>query len=164
MAQLAAAFMRHGIEARHLRMYKIAAEREAGFFEQVVMPLLKQRNPGARQQAIELLDELTELGERPAGRDAAPGAARPPRSQLTVPDPAVADVLDRRAPSCRGGRRAARATSCRPPTTTAWCWSRVLKGSLLFLADLVRPLTIRARRSTSSPSPRTRRAPAGSAW
>ena len=41
--------MRPGVEARHLRMYKMAAEREAGFFEQVVMPLLKQRNPDARQ-------------------------------------------------------------------------------------------------------------------
>ena len=34
-----------GIEPRHLRMYKVAAEREAGFVEQLVMPLLKQRNP-----------------------------------------------------------------------------------------------------------------------
>ena len=68
VAQLAAGFMGHGVEARHLRMYKVAAEREAGVFEQLVMPLLKQRNPGARQQATERLDELAGLGEPPAGR------------------------------------------------------------------------------------------------
>jgi DNA-binding transcriptional MerR regulator len=63
VAKLAAGFLRYGAEARHLRMYKVAAEREAGFFEQVVMPLLKQRNPGARQRAVESLDELASLGE-----------------------------------------------------------------------------------------------------
>src|SRR6185295_7136545 len=51
VAGLAAGFMRLGVEARHLRMYKTAAEREAGFFEQLVMPMLKQRNPRARRQA-----------------------------------------------------------------------------------------------------------------
>jgi hypothetical protein len=64
VAQLAAGFMSHGVEARHLRMYKVAAEREAGVFEQLVLPLLKQRNPGARQQATERLDELAGLGSR----------------------------------------------------------------------------------------------------
>ena len=63
VAQQAAAFLSHGIEPRHLRMYKISAEREAGFLEQVVMPLLKQRNPEARKHAIELLGTLTELGD-----------------------------------------------------------------------------------------------------
>ncbi len=64
VARTAAGFMRFGIEARHLRMYKVAAEREAGFMEQVVMPLLKQRNPTARQQATENLGELARLGEQ----------------------------------------------------------------------------------------------------
>ncbi len=64
VAQLAAGFMSHGVEARHLRMYKVAAEREAGVFEQLVMPLLKQRNPASRQQATERLDELAGLGGR----------------------------------------------------------------------------------------------------
>lgn len=63
IARTAAGFMRFGIEARHLRMYKVAAEREAGFMEQVVMPLLKQRNPTARQQAAENLGEMARLGE-----------------------------------------------------------------------------------------------------
>jgi DNA-binding transcriptional MerR regulator len=64
VATLAAGFMSHGVEARHLRMYKVAAEREAGVFEQLVMPLLKQRNPGARTLATERLDELADLGGR----------------------------------------------------------------------------------------------------
>ena len=62
VANLAAGFMKFGVEARHLRMYKTAGEREAGFFEQVVMPMLKQRNPQARRQAGETLQELTRLG------------------------------------------------------------------------------------------------------
>ena len=63
-AHVAAGFMKFGVEARHLRMYKTAAEREAGFFEQVVMPMLKQRNPDARRQAGETLAELARLGQR----------------------------------------------------------------------------------------------------
>jgi DNA-binding transcriptional MerR regulator len=63
VANLAAGFMRFGVEARHLRMYRTAAEREAGFLEQVVMPMLKQRNPEARRQAIDTLDELARLGQ-----------------------------------------------------------------------------------------------------
>jgi hypothetical protein len=63
VARLAAGFMRFGVEARHLRMYKVSAEREASFFEQVVLPLVKQRNPDARRQAVENLGELASLGE-----------------------------------------------------------------------------------------------------
>jgi len=63
VAQLAAGFMKYGVEARHLRMYRTAAEREAGFLEQVVMPMLKQRNPQARRQAADALSDLTRLGQ-----------------------------------------------------------------------------------------------------
>jgi hypothetical protein len=62
IAQLAGRFARHGVEARHLRMYKNAAERESGLFAQVVMPLIKQRNPRSRQQAGATLEELSGLG------------------------------------------------------------------------------------------------------
>jgi DNA-binding transcriptional MerR regulator len=62
VAGIAAGFMKYGVEARHLRMYKTAGEREAGFFEQVVMPMLKQRNPQARQMATDTLAELSRLG------------------------------------------------------------------------------------------------------
>ncbi len=63
VAMIAAGFTKYGVEARHLRMYKTAGEREAGFFEQVVMPMLKQRNPQARRQATEALAELSQLGQ-----------------------------------------------------------------------------------------------------
>ena len=63
VARLAAGFLRRGVEGRHLKMYRVAAEREASFFQQIVMPQLKQRNPAARQQGVETLGELAELGE-----------------------------------------------------------------------------------------------------
>lgn len=62
IASKSAGFLDRGVEARHLRMYKVAAEREAGFLEQLTMPLLKQRNPQARREAVELVSELSDLG------------------------------------------------------------------------------------------------------
>lgn len=62
VATKAAGFLRRGVEARHLRMFKVAAEREAGFLEQLAMPLLKQRNPQARRDAVEMVEELSALG------------------------------------------------------------------------------------------------------
>jgi DNA-binding transcriptional MerR regulator len=63
VAKLASQFRKYGVQARHLRMYRTGAEREAGFAEQVVLPLLKQRNPEARRQAVETLEELARLGQ-----------------------------------------------------------------------------------------------------
>ena len=63
VAEACRRFLEHGIEVRHLRMYKIAAEREAGVFEQLVMPLLKQRNPAAKERAVEMVRSLAEVGE-----------------------------------------------------------------------------------------------------
>jgi hypothetical protein len=62
LARIGARFSELGVEPRHLRTWRNAAEREAGLFEQLVMPLLRQRNPQARQQAVDRLDELTRLG------------------------------------------------------------------------------------------------------
>jgi len=64
IATLAADFAGHGVEARHLRMYKVAADREANLIEQLVMHLLKQRNPASREQATETMTELASLGEK----------------------------------------------------------------------------------------------------
>ncbi len=64
VARLAARFARFGIEPRHLRLYKNAADREAGFVEQVVLPLVRQRNPDARARAQETADELALLGQQ----------------------------------------------------------------------------------------------------
>jgi DNA-binding transcriptional MerR regulator len=62
IAQLASAFARHGVEARHLKAYKGAAEREAGMVQQVIMPLIRQRNPEARVAAAQAVEELSDLG------------------------------------------------------------------------------------------------------
>jgi hypothetical protein len=62
IATRAAGFLAHGVGARHLRMFKVSAEREAGFLEQIAMPMLKQRNPEARRQAVDLVEELAALG------------------------------------------------------------------------------------------------------
>jgi DNA-binding transcriptional MerR regulator len=62
IGRLAGAMAHHGVEARHLRMYKTAAEREASTYEQIVLPLLKQRNPAARRRANESLEELSRQG------------------------------------------------------------------------------------------------------
>ncbi|MBW3536244.1 MAG: MerR family DNA-binding transcriptional regulator [Actinobacteria bacterium] len=61
MARIASAFETHGVEPRHLKMYKSTAEREITLFEQVVTPLLKQRNPRSRRQAAQTLTELVNL-------------------------------------------------------------------------------------------------------
>jgi DNA-binding transcriptional MerR regulator len=62
VARTAAGFAGHGVEARHLRAWRNSAEREVSIFEQVVMPLLRQRNPQARGQAEATLAELAGLG------------------------------------------------------------------------------------------------------
>ena len=62
IAKMAAGFYRHGIEARHLRMYKTFADREATLFEQRLIGLLRQHNPQARAKAQADLAELARLG------------------------------------------------------------------------------------------------------
>ncbi len=61
VAKTVAEMARFGIEARHLRPFKSAAEREIGLVEQVVMPLVRQRNPEARARADEVTRELAAL-------------------------------------------------------------------------------------------------------
>jgi hypothetical protein len=45
-------------------MYRAFAEREAGLFEQVVLPYRRQRNPEAQARTAETLGELAGLGRR----------------------------------------------------------------------------------------------------
>lgn len=61
VAKTVAEMARFGIEARHLRPFKAAAEREIGLVEQVVTPLVRQRNPEARARADEVARELAAL-------------------------------------------------------------------------------------------------------
>ncbi len=64
VADLAAKFAGFGVEARHLRLYKNAADREAGFIEQIVIPMVRQRNPEARVRAAQTAEELSDLGRQ----------------------------------------------------------------------------------------------------
>jgi DNA-binding transcriptional MerR regulator len=63
VANLAAAFGAFGIEPRHLRLFRNAVDREMGLIEQVVIPLLRQRNPESRQRALEGAEQLAALGQ-----------------------------------------------------------------------------------------------------
>jgi DNA-binding transcriptional MerR regulator len=64
IATISKRFLDAGIEPRHLRGWRVAAEREAGLLEQLIQPLLRQRNPEARAQAVAQLDELEQIGGR----------------------------------------------------------------------------------------------------
>jgi DNA-binding transcriptional MerR regulator len=64
VAKTVAEMSRFGIEARHLRPFKSAADREIGLFEQVVSPMVRQRNPEARSRAEETVRELAALSIR----------------------------------------------------------------------------------------------------
>jgi DNA-binding transcriptional MerR regulator len=64
LLRLARELADYGLEARHLRMYKLFAEREAALFEQVVAPLVRQRNPEARARARDTVQALAQLGGR----------------------------------------------------------------------------------------------------
>ena len=63
VAKLVVDFGRFGVEPRHLRLFRNAVDREMGLIEQVITPLLRQRNPEARQRAVESAAELVRLGQ-----------------------------------------------------------------------------------------------------
>ncbi len=62
VARACKGFLDRGVEARHLRGWRYSAEREANLFEQLVLPMLRQRNPQSHRQAVETLNELSRLG------------------------------------------------------------------------------------------------------
>lgn len=64
VAKIARGFLRYGVEARHLRMFAQAADREAALFDQVVAPMLAQKTPQGRRQAIEALSDLATLARK----------------------------------------------------------------------------------------------------
>jgi DNA-binding transcriptional MerR regulator len=64
IAKLAADLVEWGLEPRHLRMYRQFADREQALYEQLVAPLLRQRNPDSRQTAMEQIEQLGATGGR----------------------------------------------------------------------------------------------------
>ena len=59
ICRLAATMADAGIEARHLRMFKVAAEREAGLYEQLALPRIRGQRPEGRQEAVAQVTSLT---------------------------------------------------------------------------------------------------------
>jgi DNA-binding transcriptional MerR regulator len=55
---------RFGLEGRHLRAFRTAAEREVGLFSQVVGPMSRQRGSEAKARAEETMRELAALSVR----------------------------------------------------------------------------------------------------
>ncbi len=51
----------YGIEPRHLRFYESFAEREASFFQQILLSSFKQKSEEGRKKAMEELAALTKL-------------------------------------------------------------------------------------------------------
>jgi DNA-binding transcriptional MerR regulator len=62
IAAPACAFLRAGVDARHLRNWRTSAERESSLYEQLVTPRFRQRNPESRADALEQLRQLDALG------------------------------------------------------------------------------------------------------
>jgi DNA-binding transcriptional MerR regulator len=62
IAKLAAAFGRHGVEPKQLRVYKNAAEREVAMFEQITATKLRSGKPEVRKEATQILSDLALLG------------------------------------------------------------------------------------------------------
>jgi DNA-binding transcriptional MerR regulator len=64
VGKIARDFLQFGIEARHLKMFRQFAEREAALFEQIVLPALRNRSPETRKQATQSLSELARLSKK----------------------------------------------------------------------------------------------------
>jgi DNA-binding transcriptional MerR regulator len=62
IAKSASRFQELGIDVRHLRSWKASADREVSLFEQRILPYLRQRNPAAREEALQMLAEFMDLG------------------------------------------------------------------------------------------------------
>ncbi len=64
VGKIVAELARFGLEGRHLRAFRTAAEREVGLFSQVVGPMSKQRGGEAKARAEETVRELAALSVR----------------------------------------------------------------------------------------------------
>ncbi len=64
VAKIVAELARFGLEGRHLRAFRTAAEREVGLFSQVVGPMSRQRGGEAKVRAEETVRELAVLSVR----------------------------------------------------------------------------------------------------
>src|SRR5215211_1193599 len=63
VAAVCAKLARFGVDARHLRPFRTAADREIGLLSAIVAPALRSRNPERRQAGVEDLQLLAELAQ-----------------------------------------------------------------------------------------------------
>ena len=61
LVEAAAALASYGLETRHLRAFKVSADREAGLVAQIANPIAKGKGTGARDRAEELVREIAAL-------------------------------------------------------------------------------------------------------
>lgn len=64
VGKIVAELARFGLEGRHLRAFRTAAEREVGLFSQVVGPMSRQKSSEAKVRAEETVRELAALSVR----------------------------------------------------------------------------------------------------
>ena len=60
VASEAKRLMDHGLEARHLRVLRLAVDRESDLLSQLVMPLAKASNPESRARAKDILESCSD--------------------------------------------------------------------------------------------------------
>jgi DNA-binding transcriptional MerR regulator len=60
IARAAHRLLSHGLEARHLRSIRLAAERQTDLLGQLVAPLLRHRNPENRRRSAEVLADCSQ--------------------------------------------------------------------------------------------------------
>ncbi len=61
VARAAATFASFGLEPRHLRAFRLSAEREIGLVAQIVEPMAHRRSPNAQQETSETLKAMSGL-------------------------------------------------------------------------------------------------------
>jgi len=116
VARTVAALRQYGVQARHLRAVRAAADREANLVEQVVAPQLRQRGPGARDAAARTAWQIADLTMRlhatlvesalaEAGL-AVLGTASAPTDRYEL-GPGVSGQVDENAGPAAGGLRSA---------------------------------------------------------
>ncbi|MQA16769.1 MAG: MerR family transcriptional regulator, partial [Pseudonocardiaceae bacterium] len=64
VARIAAAMTEFGLEARHLRSFRAAADREVGLLAQLAAPVSRKHDPDAHARADEMVRELAALSVR----------------------------------------------------------------------------------------------------
>ncbi len=62
IARAAYRLLAQGLEPRHLRTLRLAADREVDLLQQLVTPLLRHRNPENRRKAAEILADCSQAG------------------------------------------------------------------------------------------------------